>query len=270
MLTLFLHRSDTQHDESTVLLHNENESQDPDDVLLSPLRSPILSESSSVDSASPQSSPFPSDRRASGPDSSDEDGDDNDSGTLPMPVVITSRPSSNDEPSRNVEPSSNVEPCQHTLSSPIRDQPVLERASTAANQKKQTKWFLGNRESMAIQWLKELDETMTGGTLAAMTADTGGLTILWDKRLLKAAGVAHYKSEKKRRHTAMKSGGDSDDKALENKDVGKIWLWIRLSEKLLTDEGMFDFAWLSLGLSAVSMQILQSSLLLFLRLPWQS
>ena len=64
------------------------------------------------------------------------------------------------------------------------------------------KAFVQNRHSMAELFLQELDCVITEGKLSEMAAPTGGIKIIWSKRLNTTAGRANWKLETIRSHVS--------------------------------------------------------------------
>lgn len=60
-------------------------------------------------------------------------------------------------------------------------------------ERERAKAFMENRQAMAEQFFKVLDDTVTDGRLSRMTASTGGVIIEWKKRLQTTAGRASWK-----------------------------------------------------------------------------
>ncbi|GLA05852.1 hypothetical protein AnigIFM60653_006368 [Aspergillus niger] len=71
-------------------------------------------------------------------------------------------------------------------------------------ERERAKAFMENRQAMAEQFFKVLDDTVTDGRLSRMTASTGGVIIEWKKRLQTTAGRASWKCVT----PSPKKGGD--------------------------------------------------------------
>jgi predicted SprT family Zn-dependent metalloprotease len=78
----------------------------------------------------------------------------------------------------------------NTLSSPKKSPVKKDKAALAAK-----KGVLETRHAIADSFLKELDATLTHGQIAALTASTGGVKIIWSKKLVTTAGRAHWRRE---------------------------------------------------------------------------
>jgi predicted SprT family Zn-dependent metalloprotease len=57
------------------------------------------------------------------------------------------------------------------------------------------KKFNENKHAIALSFLRELDEEITDGKVSALAASTGGVTIVWSKKLNTTAGRANWKRE---------------------------------------------------------------------------
>ncbi|KFY61598.1 hypothetical protein V497_02868 [Pseudogymnoascus sp. VKM F-4516 (FW-969)] len=66
-----------------------------------------------------------------------------------------------------------------------RDKAVIERK----------KRFNENKHAIALSFLRELDEEITDGKISSLAASTGGVTIVWSKKLNTTAGRANWKRE---------------------------------------------------------------------------
>ena len=76
-------------------------------------------------------------------------------------------------------------PCKSPAKSPKKD-----RAAVLAR-----KDFDSTKERLASSFLAELDEKITGSQVSALTAVTGGIKIIWSKKLTTTAGRANWKRE---------------------------------------------------------------------------
>lgn len=72
--------------------------------------------------------------------------------------------------------------------------------------------FDEKKVSLAENFIKELDNTVTGGEIQKLSAQTGGIKIIWSKKLNTTAGRANWKGEKVRQKKNP-SLGDSQEKA---------------------------------------------------------
>ena len=86
-----------------------------------------------------------------------------------------------------------------TPKTPKKDKAELERRQQ----------FNARKEDMAAAFLKELDDTVTGGKLAALSESTGGVRIVWSKKLNSTAGRANWKRETVR-HRPSPTANHSD------------------------------------------------------------
>ncbi|KAM0710399.1 hypothetical protein Q7P35_002761 [Cladosporium inversicolor] len=76
-------------------------------------------------------------------------------------------------------------------SSPKKSSPT-KRTSAEVQAKKD---FAARKHTLAESFLAELDETITSGQIAALSASTGGVRILWSKTLNSTAGRANWRRE---------------------------------------------------------------------------
>jgi hypothetical protein len=77
---------------------------------------------------------------------------------------------------------------------------------------------------MAVDLVRQIDERVMEGKLAASTATTGGVKLVWSTRLRTAAGRAHW--------THARGNKADGDKGKQHD------LKIELSTKIITDKGI--------------------------------
>ncbi|KAI1080276.1 SprT-like family-domain-containing protein [Whalleya microplaca] len=70
---------------------------------------------------------------------------------------------------------------------------IKRKYGTSPEKRDAKKAFDAVKEDLARTFLAELDDRVTDGQLAKLTADTGGLRITWSNSLLTTAGRAHWK-----------------------------------------------------------------------------
>lgn len=92
------------------------------------------------------------------------------------------------------------------------------------------KAFAQNRHSMAEMFLQELDGVITEGKLSEMAATTGGIKIIWSKRLNTTAGRAKWKLE------TIRSNVSSIDNKHATRLTYRHHASIELAEKVIDDE----------------------------------
>lgn len=95
----------------------------------------------------------------------------------------------------------------------------------AASQREQKKAFEKTKHEIAENFLKELDNVITGGKLAELTASTGGIKIIWSNKLKTTAGRAHWKCETTRTGVPDGTTITSNHRA-----------WVELSDKVVDNE----------------------------------
>lgn len=71
------------------------------------------------------------------------------------------------------------------------------------------KAFEKEKHALATSFIRELDEKMTEGKLAEMTASAGGIRIVWTNKLNTTAGRATWKKEKAQPRPGEDYGGDA-------------------------------------------------------------
>lgn len=92
----------------------------------------------------------------------------------------------------------------------------------------QRKLFDEQKHELATAFLAEVDQTITNGQVASMAHSTGGIQIIWSKKLSSTAGRANWRRE------AIRSK-DADD-FLSNTTY-RHHASIELAEKVIDDEG---------------------------------
>ncbi|OBT69070.1 hypothetical protein VE03_01271 [Pseudogymnoascus sp. 23342-1-I1] len=100
-----------------------------------------------------------------------------------------------------------------------KDKALLER-------KKQ---FNASKHALALSFLRELDDHITDGRVSALAASTGGVTIVWSKKLNTTAGRANWKREAIRSRPAAGS-------SLPPTTTYRHHASIELAEKVIDDE----------------------------------
>jgi predicted SprT family Zn-dependent metalloprotease len=89
------------------------------------------------------------------------------------------------------------------------------------------KAFEVRKTQMAIEFLAQLDERITSGKIAELAASTGGVKIVWSKKLNSTAGRANW-----RRERIKMASEHSDGERKEHKHYASI----ELAEKVINDE----------------------------------
>lgn len=111
---------------------------------------------------------------------------------------------------------------------------------TLPNKKSQSTWdrkasearkaFAQKKNEIAETFLQELDELITDGKIFEMAALTGGIKIIWSKKLNTTAGRANWKRE------TMRSTTLGTDGKQETKITYHHYASIELAEKVIDDE----------------------------------
>jgi predicted SprT family Zn-dependent metalloprotease len=90
------------------------------------------------------------------------------------------------------------------------------------------KAFAKRKHAIADAFLEELDTTITQGKIGELAASTGGVKIIWSKKLNTTAGRANWKRE-----TLRPTIGDASDKPIP---TYRHHAAIELAEKVIDDE----------------------------------
>lgn len=101
--------------------------------------------------------------------------------------------------------------------SPVKQDRIAKEAKKAFSQAK---------HALAETFLAELDAKITNGEIARLAASTGGVKIIWSKKLNTTAGRANWKRE------TIKSSASSQD----GKPIHRHHAAIELAEKVIDDE----------------------------------
>ncbi|KFY22432.1 hypothetical protein V493_06591, partial [Pseudogymnoascus sp. VKM F-4281 (FW-2241)] len=78
-----------------------------------------------------------------------------------------------------------------TSSSPRKSSPAKKDKALMERKKR----FNENKHAIAVSFLRELDDEITDGKVSSLAASTGGVTIVWSKKLNTTAGRANWKRE---------------------------------------------------------------------------
>lgn len=92
----------------------------------------------------------------------------------------------------------------------------------------QRKAFDAKKHGLAISFLKEIDDTTNGGKVAELAFSTGGIQIIWSKKLNSTAGRANW-----RREGCRSKNGDATVFTTGYRHHASI----ELAEKVIDDEG---------------------------------
>ncbi|KAF2100051.1 hypothetical protein NA57DRAFT_75555 [Rhizodiscina lignyota] len=108
-------------------------------------------------------------------------------------------------------------PTKSPRKSPTKKDPAVVKAR---------KDFEAGKHNLADIFLKDLDEKITGGKIAELTAATGGVKIVWSKKLNTTAGRANWKRE-----TIRKTAEDGSQSVIQRHHAS-----IEFAEKVIDDE----------------------------------
>lgn len=111
------------------------------------------------------------------------------------------------------------------LASPDKMDKESKKAEAAAAKaaKEEKKKFDSEKESLAMAFLIELDEKLTGGQVGRLAQSTGGIKIVWLKTLLKTAGRANWRGKR------YKNADGSESQYVHH------YASIELASKVITD-----------------------------------
>ena len=96
---------------------------------------------------------------------------------------------------------------------------------------KQRKLFDETKHELAVTFLAEVDRTITNGQVASMADSTGGIRIVWSKKLSSTAGRANWRREAIRSKNADGSVSDTSYRHHAS---------IELAEKVIDNEGQLS------------------------------
>ncbi|KAI9773452.1 MAG: hypothetical protein M1840_007668 [Geoglossum simile] len=94
------------------------------------------------------------------------------------------------------------------------------------------KMFNEKKHDLARDFLKDLDDKVSGGQIASITASTGGVKLIWSKKLTSTAGRANWKREKIIAPAAGQLPRGSGSQSASYRHITSI----ELSEKVIDDE----------------------------------
>lgn len=95
-------------------------------------------------------------------------------------------------------------------------------------EKEAKKAFSARKHEIAESFLQELDTTITKGEISSLSASTGGIQLVWSKKLSTTAGRANWKRE-----TIRSSSSDTEGKPII---TYRHHAAIELAEKVIDDE----------------------------------
>ncbi|KAI9723587.1 MAG: hypothetical protein M1812_000887 [Candelaria pacifica] len=114
-------------------------------------------------------------------------------------------------------------PRKHTPISPPKKDSKASKAKKAFNFQK---------HDLAKAFLKELDDTVTGGKVALMAASAGGIHIIWSKKLNSTAGRANWKKEYLRTRDEDGMNAQEESGLTTHRHIASI----ELAEKVIDNE----------------------------------
>lgn len=144
---------------------------------------------------------------------------------------------------------------QKTLKSPnknlfSRDQeestspkPSPKKSSSSPNKRtaaevRAKKDFAARKHALAESFLAELDQTITSGQIASLSASTGGVRLIWSKTLNSTAGRANWRRETIKARSAITAASTSSTAIVPPPAnvIHKHHASIELAEKVIDDE----------------------------------
>ena len=125
---------------------------------------------------------------------------------------------SSDDDDRPPSPSTSPKksPTKRSASPAKKDKGVIEAKKT----------FEVRKTQIASEFLAELDERITSGKIAELAASTGGVKVMWSRKLNSTAGRAHWRRE------CIKVVSEHGEERKEYKHHASI----ELAEKVINDE----------------------------------
>ncbi|KAL2268461.1 hypothetical protein VTJ83DRAFT_3307 [Remersonia thermophila] len=87
-----------------------------------------------------------------------------------------------------------MSPAKETTTT-TKAKPKGKTAMTQPSARQAKKAFEESKQQLAERFLQELDDTITSGQIGQLAASTGGVKLIWSKKLNTTAGRAHWKSE---------------------------------------------------------------------------
>lgn len=128
-------------------------------------------------------------------------------------------------PTKTPKPSSRLLFTKDKIESPRKSPLKVDRVAKEAKEAK--KAFAQRKHEIAESFLRELDTTITKGEVSSLSASTGGVKIIWSKKLSTTAGRANWKRETIRTNF----GADAPPTVMYRHHAA-----IELAEKVIDDE----------------------------------
>ena len=107
--------------------------------------------------------------------------------------------------------------------------PVKSPAKKGKETVSKRKAFDNKKHDLATSFLAEIDRTIAGGQVSALAQSTGGIKLVWSKKLTSTAGRANW-----RREVLRSKGLDGSVSTITHCNHASI----ELAEKIIDDEGM--------------------------------
>ena len=119
------------------------------------------------------------------------------------------------------------------LTKRIQGSPNNLQAVVPGRPKKQI--FDETKDKLAYDFLKELDDDLSGGKIASVTGSTGGVKVVWNKKFKSTAGRARWRREKTTVVATGQPPKDTGGPSVTYRHVASV----ELSEEVVIDEGMW-------------------------------
>ncbi|KAH6707959.1 SprT-like family-domain-containing protein [Leptodontidium sp. MPI-SDFR-AT-0119] len=116
------------------------------------------------------------------------------------------------------------------LTKRIQESPNNLQAAVSGRPKKQI--FDETKDKLAYDFLKELDDDLSGGKIASVTASTGGVKVIWNKKFKSTAGRARWRREKTTEVATGQPPKDTGGPSVTYRHVASV----ELSEEVVIDE----------------------------------
>lgn len=117
-----------------------------------------------------------------------------------------------------------LSPCERGWRSPSKS--PIKKDKQAVERRKA---FNEKKYGLAASFLKELDHTIANGKIGDLAEPTGGIRLMWSKKLQSTAGRANWKREAVRTRDTNGAVSTTDYRHYAS---------IELAEKVIDDEGM--------------------------------
>ena len=122
-------------------------------------------------------------------------------------------------------------PCSSPQKSPTKSPTKLDKAAIARR-----KAFNSQKHDIAAAFLAEVDQTITSGQVSQLAESTGGIKLIWSKKLSSTAGRANWRRETVRHRSSASSSDGTTATAATPATSVRHHASIELAEKVIDDE----------------------------------